>query len=292
MLPEEVIKKIRRIEIRSRQSVRDVFAGEYKSVFKGKGMEFIEVRPYYPGDDIRTIDWNVTARMGTPYVKKFAEERELTLMILLDASASLDFGTHSKIKRELAAEIGGVLAFCSLRNNDKVGLTIFTDKIETFVPPAKGITHVVRIIREILYYQPKGKHTDLKMALDYIYKVMIKRCILFIISDFLTSGYEKKLKVVNKRHDTIPIRILDPTEIEFPKVGIIELEDPETGITRIVDTSDSLFVSKFGAKRKERIESTLSFFKSSGIDYIDIRTNQSYIEPLIRFFARRARRVR
>lgn len=292
MLPEEVIKKIKRIEIRSRQNVTDVFAGEYKSVFKGRGMEFLEVRPYYPGDDVRTIDWNVTARMGTPYVKKFAEERELTLMILLDASSSLDFGTRGKIKRELAAEIGGVLAYCSLRNNDKVGLTVFTDRIEAFIPPAKGITHVLRIIREILYFEPEGKTTDLKLALEYISEVMVKRCILFIISDFLTTGYEKTLLVINKRHDTIPIRILDPIEIEFPETGVIELEDPETGMRSVVDTSAPWFISTFTAKCKDLINQTPIFFRSSGIDHIDIRTNKSYIEPLIRFFAERARRIR
>ena len=292
MLPEEVIKKIKKIEIRSRRSVTDVFAGEYKSVFKGRGMEFLDVRPYFPGDDVRTIDWNVTARMGTPYVKKFAEERELTLIILLDASSSLDLGTRGRIKRELAAEIGGVLAFCSLRNNDKVGLTMFTDRVEKFIPPAKGTTHVLRIIREILYYKPENKGTDLKLALDYVSQVMVKKCILFIISDFLTTGYEKALRIVNKRHDVVPIRILDHTETEFPKAGVIELEDPETGVQKVVDTSDPAFVSNFSAKQEEKLRSILQFFRSSGIGYIDIRTNKSYIELIIKFFAERARRIR
>jgi uncharacterized protein (DUF58 family) len=292
MLPEEVIRQIKRIEIRSRRAVTDVFAGEYKSVFKGRGMEFLEVREYYPGDDVRTIDWNVTARMGAPYVKKFAEERELTLMILLDASASLDFGTKGRIKRELAAEIGGVLAFCSLRNNDRVGLTVFTDQTEAFVSPSKGITHVLRIIREILYFQPRNKGTNLELALDYISRIMVKRCILFVISDFLTTGYEKKLQILNKRHDVIPIRILDPTEIELPGVGIVEFEDPETGARTVVDTSDREFRSAFAAKRRGEIQSTQSFFRSSAIDHIDIRTNESYVKPLMKFFVQRARRMR
>jgi uncharacterized protein (DUF58 family) len=292
MLSEEVIRKIRRIEIRSRRTVTDVFAGEYKSVFKGKGMEFLEVREYFPGDDIRTIDWNVTARTGTPYVKKFAEERELTLMILLDASASFDFGTRSRIKRELAAEIGGVLAFCSLRNNDKLSLAVFTDKIEKFIPPAKGTAHVLTTIKEILYFKPENKKTDMKLALEYISRVMAKRFILFIISDFLTPGYEKALKIVSKKQDVVPIRILDPLEIELPPAGVVELEDPESMQTIIVDTSDSQFRKNFILKRKEKYESVSSFFKNAGIDCIDIRTNEDYIKPLIKFFAMRARRMR
>ncbi len=292
MLPEDIIKKIKRIEIRSRRAVTDVFAGEYKSIFKGRGMEFMEVREYYPGDDIRIIDWNVTARMGVPYVKKFVEERELTLMILLDASSSLNFGTRGRIKREVAAEIGGVLAFCSLRNNDKIGLTIFTDQIEIFIPPSKGTTHVLRIIREILYFKPRNKGTDLKLALDYISKVMVKRGILFVLSDFLTSDYEKKLQALNKRHDVIPIRILDNTEIEFPKVGIVKFEDIETGKQNIVDTSDPSTRTAFINRRMEKIKSTIAFFKSSAIDHIDIRTDKSYVKPLMRFFVERARRTR
>ena len=291
MLPEEIIKKIKKIELRSRRAVTDVFAGEYKSVFKGNGMEFLEVREYYPGDDVRTIDWNVTARMNNPYVKKFAEERELTLMILLDASASLDFGTRKRIKRELAAELGGVLAFCSLRNNDKVGLTIFTDRIESFIPPSKGITHVLRIIREILYFKPHNKETNMELALDYISKVMVKRCILFVISDFLADGYEKKLKILNKRHDVVPIRILDPAEYDFPKAGLIEFEDPETGQCSLMDSSDPQIVG-FMNETKEKIQDTIAFFKSSALDHIDVRTNEAYIEALMKFFVARARRMR
>lgn len=292
MLSEEIIKKIKKIEIRSRRAVTDVFAGEYKSVFKGKGMEFLEVREYYPGDDVRTIDWNVTARMGVPYVKKFAEERELTLMILLDASASFDFGTRGRIKRELAAEIGGVLAFCSLRNNDKVGLTIFTDKIEKFIPPAKGITHVLAVIKEILDFEPENKKTDIKNALEYISQIMVKRCMLFVVSDFLNPGYEKALRIVNRRHDVIPIRILDPAEVAFPASGLIELEDPETSQHIIIDAADKKIREEFINRKKGEYQYALDFFRSSGIDSIDIKTNEPYVEPLIKFFARRARRMR
>lgn len=292
MLPAEVIRKIRRIEIRTKRLVTDVFAGNYKSTFKGKGMEFFEVREYYPGDDIRNIDWNVTARMGTPYVKKFAEERELTVMILFDASASNDFGTKNRIKREIGAEIGSVLLFCTLRNNDRAGLIIFTDKVEMFVPPRKGISHVLRSIREFVYFQPNGKKTDLKQALEFFSSIARKRAILFVISDFMTTGYEKTMQVLNKKHDVIAIRVLDPREFELVPVGIVEVEDPETGEIAFVDTYDVEFRKSFVEQTMKRFEEQEDFFRKSGIDFIDIRTDKPYINPLIKFFAMRAKRMR
>jgi len=292
MLPAEIIRQIRRIEIRTKRLVTDVFAGNYKSTFKGKGMEFSEVREYYPGDDIRNIDWNVTARMGSPYVKKFAEERELTVMILFDASASNDFGTKNRIKREIGAEIGSVLLFCTLRNNDRAGLIIFTDEVEMFVPPRKGISHVLRSIREFVYFQPTGKKTDLKQALEFFSSVARKRSILFVISDFMTTGYEKTMQVLNKKHDVVAIRILDPREFELVPVGIVEVEDPETGEIAFVDTYDAGFRKSFVELTMKRFKEQEDFFRRSGIDFIDIRTDKPYINPLIKFFAMRARRMR
>lgn len=292
MLPPEVIKKIKRIEIKSRKLATDVFVGRYKSVFKGKGMEFLEVREYYPGDDIRSIDWNVTARMGTPYVKKFVDERELTLFILLDLSNSNTFGTRNKIKREIASEVSGVLAFASLRNNDKVGAITFTDRVEAYIPPAKGFTHVLRIIRDLLYSTPVGKKTKMTAAFDYLNNTTVKRTILFLVSDFLTEGFEPQLKILNKRHDVIAIRILDPLEIELPGVGLIEFEDAESGELILLDTSSPEVRKGFCESRKKRMDETTHFFLSNNIDYVDIRTDESYVEPLLRFFAQRARRIR
>jgi uncharacterized protein (DUF58 family) len=292
MLSKEVIRKIRRIEIRSRRLVSDVFAGEYKSVFKGRGMEFLEVREYYPGDDVRNIDWNVTARMGSPYIKKFSEERELTIMILFDASGSGDFGTRCKTKREIASEIGALLAFSAIRNNDKVGLIIFTDRVEKFVPPKKGRRHVLRLIREFLAFKPNHKKTDIKCALDFLGGVITKRCILFLVSDFLSSGYERAFRTVNKKNDAIAVRIADPLELNLQKVGIIEFEDPETDELIYVDTNDSDFRKAFRTQMIKKLKGTEKFFQQSGIDYIDIRTDKSYIEPLIKFFLARARRIR
>lgn len=292
MLPPEIIRKIRKIEIRSRKLSTDVFVGRYKSVFKGKGMEFLEVREYYPGDDVRNIDWNVTARMGNPYVKKFADERELTLFILLDLSNSNTFGTRGKIKREIATEICGVLAFASLRNNDKVGAITFTDRVEAYIPPAKGLTHVLRVVRDLLYSKPVGKGTIMDVAFEYLNNTTVKRCILFIVSDFLTEDFQRQLKVINKRHDVIAIRILDPLDVELPKVGLIELEDAESGESVLMDTSSIDLRENFNNSRKEQIDEITRFFLTNSIDYIDIRTDISYVEPLMRFFAQRARRIR
>jgi len=290
-IPRELLKKVKRIEISTRSVVNDVFSGEYHSVFKGRGMEFSEVREYQPGDDIRTIDWNVSARMGHPYVKIFEEERELTVMLLVDVSSSGNFGTTEQLKREVAAELSAVLAFSAIKNNDKVGLLIFSDKIEKFIPPHKGRKHVLRVIREILFYKPKEAATDLSTALEYLSKVIKRRSIAFMISDFLSEGYDKSLQVANKKHDLIAVSVTDPREISLPDAGMIDLEDAETGETILVDTSSAgLRSGFFNESMKERTKKT-DFFKSIGVDHIDIMTDRSYVQPITKFFKMRAKRL-
>jgi uncharacterized protein (DUF58 family) len=239
MIPREILKKIRRIQITTSRMVADVFAGQYQSVFKGKGMEFYEVREYLPGDEIRSIDWNVTARMGNPYVKKFVEERELTVMLLLDMSLSCYFGSVRQLKSQLAAELCSVLAFSAIQNNDKIGLIAFTDRIEKFIPPRKGLTHVLRVIREALYFKPQGRGTDIPKAIEYLNRVTTRKTVTFIISDFYSREFKKALSIANKRHDIIAITITDPREINLPNIGIIKLEDAETQNSYLIDTSDS-----------------------------------------------------
>ncbi|MBI5416557.1 DUF58 domain-containing protein [Candidatus Poribacteria bacterium] len=292
MLPKEIIKKIRRIEIQTNRLVNDILSGEYHSVFKGRGMEFSEVREYQMGDDIRSIDWNVTARMGHPFVKKFVEEREMTVMLLVDMSASNAFGTCNELKQDITTEICALLAFSAIKNNDKVGLIIFTDKIEKFVPPVKGSRHVLRVIRELLYTKPESKSTDVKLALDYLNRVTSRKTVAFLVSDFLSSGYEKALRVVNKRHDLIAISITDPREIELPDVGLISLWDAETEEQILVDTGDPYFRETFANTSKKKSEEKMKMFRSVNIDAIDIQTNKSYIVPLVSFFKARAKRFR
>ncbi len=291
MIPKEILKKVQRIEIATRGLVNEVFSGEYHSVFKGRGMEFAEVREYQVGDDIRTIDWNVSARMGHPFVKVFEEERELTVMLLVDVSSSGNFGTATQMKGELAAELSAVLAFSAIKNNDKVGLMIFSDKIEKYIPPRKGKQHVLRVIREILYYKPEDTQTDLNVALEYLSRVVKRRSIVFVISDFLTENYEKSLQVANRKHDLITISITDPREVELPNVGFIELEDAETGETILVDTSSSSLRNAFYSDAERQREIRERFFKSIGVDNINIFTNRPYVEPITRFFRMRARRL-
>ncbi|MCK4559050.1 MAG: DUF58 domain-containing protein [Calditrichia bacterium] len=291
MIPKEILKKVKRIEIATRGLVNDVFSGEYHSVFKGRGMEFAEVREYQIGDDIRNIDWNVTARSGHPYVKVFDEERELTVMLLVDVSSSGNFGTTSQMKGEVAAELCAVLAFSAIKNNDKVGLMIFSDKIEKFIPPRKGKQHVLRVIREILYFKPEDSRTDLNVALEYLSRVIKRKSIVFLISDFLTEDYEKSLQVANKKHDIIAIDIIDPREVEMPSVGLLELEDAETGETVMVDTSNPAIRGSFYSQSKEERETREKFFKSIGVDNININTDRSYVEPITKFFRMRARRL-
>ncbi len=292
MLPREVIKKIRKIEIRTKKLVNDVFSGEYHSIFKGRGMEFQEVREYQPGDDIRIIDWNVTARYGFPYVKKFQEERELTVVILLDASSSGKFGTQEKMKSELAAEICSLLAFSAIKNNDKVGMIIFTDQIEKYIPPQKGSSHVLRLIREVLYYQPQSQGTDLALALDFLGRVLNRRAVVFIISDFVSADYDKPLKIINRRHDVIAIRITDPRETEMPPVGFIELEDAETGEQILVDTADFLVRKQFNMFANSEREKLSKKFQSMNLDSVEVFTDRSYIIPLMTFFKQRAKKLR
>ncbi|MCX6348194.1 MAG: DUF58 domain-containing protein, partial [Candidatus Aureabacteria bacterium] len=292
MLPKDIIRKIQRIKIVTNRMVSDVFAGEYQSVFKGRGMEFEEVREYQPGDEVRDIDWNVTARMGRPFIKKFVEERELTLMLLVDLSGSSQFGTKERFKSELAAELCAVLAFSAIRNKDKVGLIVFTDRIEKFVPPAKGSRHVLRVIREVLYFAPKGRGTDIGLALQYLSKVARRQTVAFLISDFQASDFEKALRIAKERHDLVPVVVGDPREEQLPPIGLVSLGDPETGAETILDTSDSVIRDAFSRRRAEQREALLKLFRSSDMDSIQVSTGRPYEKDLLRFFRQRERKFR
>jgi len=291
MIPKEILQQIRRIQIYTSRMVTDAFAGRYQSVFKGMGMEFEEVREYQPGDDIRSIDWNVTARTGHPFVKKFTEERELTIMALLDISRSSYFGTVNKLKRQLAAELCSVLAISAVRNNDKIGLIAFTDKIEKFVPPRKGLSHVLRIIREALYYEPEGKGTDISGALEYLNRVTNRSTISFIVSDFYDSDYKKPLAIANKRHDIVAVSITDPREIELPNIGIIRLEDAETGKGFLVDTSSSRVRKDYYINAQKIFNDRQRLLQSINVDHIEIKTDMPYARELYKFFRMRERRI-
>ncbi|MHB8580615.1 MAG: DUF58 domain-containing protein [Ignavibacteriaceae bacterium] len=290
MFTKEILKQVRQIEIRTKGLVNQVFSGEYHSVFKGRGMEFSEVREYQFGDDIRNIDWNVTARFGHPFIKVFEEERELTVILMVDLSGSLNFGSADKTKQEVAAELSAILAFSALKNNDKVGLILFTDKIEKFVPPRKGNKHVLRIIRDVLSFEPEGKSTNLKGALEYMNNAIKKRSIVFMLSDFMDSGFEKILRIVGKRHDLIGIVLNDKREEEIPKVGVIRFTDAESGHERWVDTSNPVnqFLLKEMREKKSVQQNTL--FLTSRVDSIRIQTGQNYIKPLVQFFRLREKR--
>jgi uncharacterized protein (DUF58 family) len=292
LIPKEILKKVKRIEIQTRGLVNDVFSGEYHSVFKGRGMEFAEVREYQTGDDVRTIDWNVTARMGRPYVKIFEEERELTVVLVVDVSSSGEFGTVTRMKGEIATEICALLAFSAIKNNDKVGLIIFTGEVEKFVTPKKGKSHVLRVIRELLYHEPQGQQTNIAAALEFLSRVTNRRAVVFLVSDFLSSDYEKALQIANKRHDIVAITVTDPRELALPNVGFIELEDAESGETFLVDTTDIQVRDEFNSRTAESILTREKMFRSMNVDYINIRTDESYVEPLIRFFRMRAKRFR
>ena len=292
MIPREILKQVRRIEITTRGLVNEVFSGEYHSVFKGRGMSFAEVREYAWGDDIRGIDWNVTARTGSPHVKVFEEERELTVMLVVDASASSGFGTRDRMKSELAAELCAVLAFSAIKNNDKVGLILFTDRIERFVPPRKGRRHALRVLRELLYHPTEGKGTDLADALEYLARVIRRRAVVFLASDFLASGHERALAVAARRHDLVAIRVGDLREDEVPPIGFVEFEDPETGARTVVNTSARAFQERFGALRTDVRARGDELFRRCGIDAIDVTTGEPYERSLRRFFEARARRLR
>ncbi len=292
MLPKEIIRKIQQIQIRTSRIVNDLFAGEYVSVFKGRGMEFEEVREYQPGDEIRAIDWNVTARMGRPFVKKFVEERELTVMLLVDVSGSQEFGSAAAFKREIAGELAAVLAFSAIRNKDRVGLLAFTGEIEKFVPPKKGSRHVLRLIREVLYFKPRGRRTNISTALEYLSKVTRRRAVAFVISDFSDSGYERALRIASQRHDIIALSISDPRESVFPSLGFVELEDAESGERMLVDARGRAFASAFGDLARNAETARRSLFRSAGVDEIAVTTDKPYIHDLLKFFRMRERRMR
>ncbi len=292
MIPKEILKKVKQIQIRSNRLVNDVLAGEYVSVFKGRGMEFEEVREYQFGDDIRSIDWNVTARLGHPYIKRFAEERELTIMFLVDLSSSGKFGSVRELKNEITTEACALLALSAIRNNDKVGLILFTDRIEKFVPPKKGKTHVLRVIREVLYFKPERKGTDISVALEYLIKITKRKTVSFLMSDFLTSDFERPLRITNKRHDMIAISITDPRELEIPNVGFIRLKDAETGKIELIDTSDQKLRREFYRQNTRNIEERKKMLRAIGVDMIDLRTDSSYVEPIMNFFRMREKRLK
>ena len=290
MIPKKILKKVKRIEIRTRGLVNDLFGGEYHSVFKGRGMTFSEVREYHSGDDIRLIDWNVTARTGSPFVKAFEEERELTVFLLVDISASGEFGSGSQQKRDFGAEIAAVLGFSAIKNNDKVGLILFTDRIEKYVVPKKGKTHVLRVIRELLYTDPVGTRTSIKEAIEYLLKVAKRKSVIFLISDFLDHEYLSSLKVANKKHDVIAIQLFDPAELELPNMGLVKVEDPETGEMFWIDTSSS---KAKGHLKKEILLEQSNFIKMTkriGLDLIPISTDEDYVDPLLSFFKNREKR--
>ncbi len=294
MVNTELMTKIRHIEIRTRRLVNDSFAGEYHSVFKGRGMEFDEVRPYLPGDEVRTIDWNVTARTGQPYIKRYVEERELTVMLMVDASGSGDFGSQGQFKRELAAELASVLSFSATTNKDKVGLMIFTDKIELYIPPRKGHKHVLRLIRELLAFEPEGHGTDIKLALDTINQILKRRSIIFLVSDFLAepTGYKKPLYMTNRKHDVIAVDLNDPLETSIADVGLLTLEDAETGELVWVDTSSKQWREEFTQENARFNVSKKKVMANAGVDVVKLDTDQDYVKALNLFFQKRTQRMR
>ena len=287
METSELLKKVRKIEIKTRGLSNQVFSGEYHSAFKGRGMTFSEVREYQPGDDIRSIDWNVTARFNTPFVKVFEEEREMTVMLLVDMSASGEFGTQKQLKQDVITELCAILAFSSIQNNDKIGVIFFTDKIEKFIPPKKGKTHVLRIIRDLIEFKPEHKKTNIQLALKYLTSVIKKRSIAFVISDFMDSDFSDALKIANKKHDLIALQIYDKREQELPNVGLIKFLDAETGIQKWIDTSDKNVRTAFSARGKKRDAYLKDVFNKSGVDAANINTSESYIPPLTNLFKRR-----
>ncbi len=291
-VPPEVLKTVRRIEIRTRRLVQESMAGEYHSVFRGRGMEFSEVREYMPGDDVRSIDWNVSARMGHPYVKKYVEERELTVFLVVDVSGSKEFGSASRTKGELAAEVSALLAFSAIKNNDRVGAILFTGEVERYIPPKKGRSHVLRVIREVLSFKPRDPRTSIAAALEYAGRVLRRHCVLFLISDFLDSGYERALGIAARKYDMVALSIEDPREEEIPAVGLVELEDAETGALRLIDTRDPLLRGasrKAAGARRAALARTL---RSAGVDVVRLSTDRPYDVPLVRYFEERARRIR
>jgi len=318
LLAKEILQRVREIQVRTGRQVADVLAGEYVSVFKGRGIEFDEVRPYVAGDDVRTIDWKVTARMGEPYVKRYVEERQLTLMLMADISASQDFGSLARSKREAAAELCALIAFSAIRSNDKVGLTLFHGGIEQYIPPRKGQKHALRVVREVLAHgldtpEQRGakterrdrfsflpwrrlrgprEATDILQAMEFLLSVIKRKAICFVVSDFLDDGYEQVLRAANRKHDVIAVLITDPRELELPSVGLVSLKDAETGRARLYDTSSAPFRRELEASARERVRKLERGFRSWGIDFIHIDTSESVVEPLVRFFRMRGERAR
>jgi uncharacterized protein (DUF58 family) len=284
---KEILKKVRKIEIKTRRLSDHIFSGEYHSSFKGRGMTFSEVRQYQFGDDIRSIDWNVTARYNEPFVKVFEEERELTMMLLVDLSASEFFGTTDQFKRDIITEISATLAFSAIQNNDKVGLMLFSDEIELFIPPKKGKSHVLRIIRELIEFQPKSKKTDIALALRYLSQVMKKKAIVFLLSDFMDAEYDSPLKIASKRHDITGIRIYDKYEVEMPKIGIVPMEDVETGEVILVNTNNKSVRNAYKANYLENVDYFENVFSKSGAGTISTRVDESYVKKLLGYFKRR-----
>lgn len=287
MISKELLHKVRRIQIYTSRLVNDILAGEYHSTFKGRGMEFDEVREYQPGDEIRTIDWNVTARAGRPFIKKFVEERELTVMLVVDASSSGKFGSKQQLKNECAAELCAVLAFSAIKNNDKVGLIIFTDTVEKYIPPKKGKRHVLRVISEVLSFQPKNKATNISSALEFLSSINKRRSVVFLVSDFIAQDYERALQIANKRHDIIAVSISDPREKDLPDVGIIELEDAETGEVILIDTADSNIRRGFNILSGKETSERDKVFRKIDVDVVPVENGKSYLEPLVKFFRAR-----
>ncbi len=289
-IPPELLQKIRRIEIRARRLVDHLFSGEYHSVFRGRGLEFSEVREYQPGDDVRIIDWNVTARMGTPYVKKFVEERELTVLLAVDVSASESFGTTSQTKAEVAVEIAALLALAAVRNNDRVGLIAFSDQIERFVPPQKGSQYVLRLIRELLYLRPEHRATDIASAVQFLSRIARRRSVVFLISDFFAGDYEAALRVAARRHDIIALALTDPREAGLAPAGLVELADAETGERLLIDSDDPSVREHYASAARHQQEERHRLLGSLGVDEVGIRTDRSFVEPLMSFFRARSQR--
>lgn len=284
----DLLRRVRKVEIKTRGLSRHIFSGEYHSAFRGKGMSFSEVRSYQYGDEVRDIDWNVTARTGEPHIKVFEEERELTIMLLVDVSPSVRFGTRDTWKNEWIAELSAVLGFSALQNNDKVGLILFTSQIELYIPPQKGRQHILRIIRELLYYEPKGRNTDINVPLQYLTHVQKKKSIAFLFSDFISPRYEETLKLAARRHDLIGIQVHDPAEYRLPDAGLVRMRDPETGRLQIIDTSDRHTREVFARQYLNQIEVFRQQFKRANCDTLTLSTDQSYIGALHRFFKQRA----
>tara|TARA_B100000123_G_scaffold185802_1_gene138469 strand:- start:284 stop:1156 length:873 start_codon:yes stop_codon:yes gene_type:complete len=290
MIPKQILKKVKQVEIRTRGLVNDLFGGEYHSVFKGRGMAFSEVREYQPGDDIRLIDWNVTARNGSPFIKIFEEERELTVYLLVDISKSGEFGSQNQLKQEFGAEIASVLGFSAIKNNDKVGLILFSNDIEKYVVPKKGKSHVLRVIRELLYNEPKGNKTSIKNVLDYLLKVAKRKSVVFLISDFIDDDYWASLKIVNRKHDLIGIRLFDPAEKLLPDIGVIKVRDPESGSSFWIDTSNRVEMEKLKNKINSDFDTFNKQAKKIGFDIISVSTNGDFVDPLISLFRKRDKR--